>query len=186
MALPHLQTVNSYSGGNKWKGDPEAEAMMTSHSSSPAFPNLPQPLISFTHPSVWQVERFTVMQLKYIQPFFSITTSNREEKKGGGGLQWEQCGEQLRARAQRHVEGIRGRWGLLLSHLDWPPCTWSAQPPLSSGLFYVIVLWLSACKGKLNCRTPCSCVSRLWGTGSLLRCLITSQTELQRLAMIAT
>lgn len=81
--------------------------------------------------------------------------------------------------------GRNQRWGLLLSHLDWPPYTWSAQPPLSSGLFYVIVLWLSACKDKLKRRTPCSCVSRLWGTASLLRCLITSQTELQRLAMIA-
>lgn len=80
MALTHLQTVYIPPGGNKWKGDPEAEAMMTSRSSSSALSNLPLPLISLTHPSVWQVERFTIMQLKYIQQFFFITAGNR----GGG------------------------------------------------------------------------------------------------------
>lgn len=67
-------------GGNKWKGDPEAEAM-TSRSSSPALSNLPLPLISLTPSGMWQVERFTVMQLKFIQPFFSITAGNGEGKK---------------------------------------------------------------------------------------------------------
>lgn len=54
---------------------------MTSRSSSPALSNLPLPLISLTHPGMWQVERFTVMQLKFIQPFFSITAGNREKRK---------------------------------------------------------------------------------------------------------
>lgn len=70
-------------GGNKWKGDPEAE-VMASWNYSPVLSNLPLPLISLTHPGMWQVERFKVLQLKYIQSFFSITGG---EEGGGGGLQ---------------------------------------------------------------------------------------------------
>lgn len=82
---------------------------MTSRSSSPALSNLPLPLISLTHPGMWQVERFTVMQLKFIQPFFSITAGNRERKKKRrftvGAVQWtaENTGAAPYGRNQREA-----------------------------------------------------------------------------------
>lgn len=141
---------------------------MTSRSPSPALSNLPLPLISLTHPGMWQVERFTVMQLKFIQPFFSITAGNGERKKRErrrftvGAAQWtaEKTGAAPYGRNQREARPSAFSSCLTSMHLEQ-----TAAP--SSGLFYVIVLWLSACKEKEKCRTPCSGVSRLWGTAEL-------------------
>lgn len=93
---------------------------MTSWNYGPVLSNLPLPLISLTHPGMWQVERFAVLQLKYIQSFFSITGSEEE----GGGLQRSfcQCSEQLSARAWHHMGGIRRR-RMLFSYPVWPLCT---------------------------------------------------------------
>lgn len=98
---------------------------MTSWKRSPVLSNLPLPLISLTHPGMWQVERFKVLQMKYIQSFFSIT--GREEG-GGGGFQGtgflpvqrtaERSGGTPYGRNQEEASPIP------LLYPAWPPCTY--------------------------------------------------------------